>query len=148
MFMDEITVAAEITHPRVAAKAASKPSRHEGRTFELPKSIWYSMFFCYFVFFSGLIFATGRSLDAAFMIVVSIGYTVMYFGTAAMLTGLAKAYGTQNPNESRGQKGNWTLDTITGPMSYGAVAAQILTVPAMFAFFGIAVAIIRSFVFS
>ena len=66
MFMDEVTVAIETNQAKEVDTSAHKPSRHEGRTFQLPKSIWYSMFACYFLFFAGLISATGKSLDAIF----------------------------------------------------------------------------------
>ena len=106
----------------------------EPRTFELPMSVWYAMFVSYAVFFGSLLAVTGIDASALFMIVISVGYTVMYFGTAAVMnsvspqTPVADAYGD--------------IDTFTGPMSFGAAAAQILTVPILVAFFGCVTAII------
>ena len=101
-------------------------------------SVWYAMFVSYAVFFGSLLAVTGTDASALFMIVISVGYTVMYFGTAAVMnsvspqTPVADAYGD--------------IDTFTGPMSFGAVAAQILTVPILVAFFGCVTAIIYAVV--
>lgn len=117
----------------VPAKAS-----HERRTFDLPKSIWYVMFAAYAVFFLAITVATGRDRSALFMIIVSVGYTLIYFGTAAVLN----AIGAQGrPVAVPGD-----IDTATGKLSYGAAFAQILTVPLVIAFFGCAIAIIRAFV--
>ncbi len=110
----------------------------EPRTFELPMSIWYAMFVSYAVFFGSLLVVTGTDASALFMIVISIGYNVMYFGTAAVMNSVspqipvADVYGD--------------IDTFTGPMSFGAAAAQILTVPILVAFFGCVTAIIYAVV--
>lgn len=146
MFMDQITVASEIGDEVFISESlqvAPIGNRHEQRTFELPRSIWTMMFVSYVLFFGGLIVATGSTLDSAFMIVISIGFAVMYFGTAAVLVRIAKQHSEASPE--RRSPGAWTLDTITGPMGYNAVAAQILTVPAMFALFAVSIAIICTF---
>jgi hypothetical protein len=52
----------------------------ELRTFDLPKSIWRTMFLAYAVFFLGITVATGRDRSALFMIVISASYAVMYSG--------------------------------------------------------------------
>lgn len=110
----------------------------EPRTFELPMSIWYAMFASYAVFFGALFAVTGSDASALFAIVISVGYTVMYFGTAAVMNGVSPqtpvvdAYGD--------------IDTFTGPMSFGAAAVQILTVPILVAFFGCGTAIIYAVV--
>lgn len=96
------------------------------------------MFVSYAVFFGSLLAVTGTDASALFMIVISVGYTVMYFGTAAVMnsvspqTPIADAYGD--------------IDTFTGLMSFGAAAAQILTVPILVAFFGCVTAIIYAVV--
>lgn len=147
MFMDQLAVAGEVGEKIFIAEAEhERPAgnRHEQRTFELPRAIWTVMFTSYALFFGALIIATGSTLDSAFMIVVSIGYTIMYFGTAAILVRTAKRHAA--PSHEPRTAGALALDTITGPMGYGAVAAQVLTVPAMFALFGISIAIICSIV--
>jgi hypothetical protein len=105
----------------------------ELRTFDLPKSIWWTMFLAYAVFFLGITVATGRDRSALFMIVISASYAVMYFGTAATLN----AVGASVPGD---------IDTATGKLSYGAAFAQILTVPLVIAFFGCAIAVVRGVV--
>ena len=52
---------------------------------EMPKSIWITMFAAYVVFFAGLIAATARDNATIFVIIVSILYTLMYFGVASVL---------------------------------------------------------------
>lgn len=107
----------------IAAHRTSEP-----RTFELPMSIWYIMFISYAVFFAALLAVTGSDTGTLFVIAISAGYTVMYFGTAAVMnsvspqTPAADVYGD--------------MDTFTGPMSFGAASAQILTVPILVALFG------------
>lgn len=111
---------------------------HEPRTFGLPKSIWRTMFLAYAVFFLAIIIATGRDGSALFMIVISVGYTLMYFGTAAIMN----AVGAQDrPATVPGD-----IDTATGKLSYGAAFAQILTVPLVIAFFRCAIVVIRAIV--
>ncbi|MGB5724568.1 MAG: hypothetical protein WBM39_09130, partial [Parasphingorhabdus sp.] len=67
------------------------PTSHEVRTFELPALVWITMFGAYAVFFASLFVATGHGVAAIFALVVSIAYTVMYFGTAAVLNNLTAA---------------------------------------------------------
>ena len=143
MLMSPIMVAAETgaveydQMPRQRVVVAAHRTG-EARTFELPMSVWYAMFVSYAVFFGSLLAVTGTDASALFMIVISVGYTVMYFGTAAVMnsvspqTPIADAYGD--------------IDTFTGPMSFGAAAAQILTVPILVAFFGCVTAIIYAVV--
>jgi hypothetical protein len=114
-----------------------KPTQ-ELRTFDLPKSIWWTMFSAYAVFFVAITIATGREAGALFMIAISAGYTVMYFGTAAAMN----AVGAQGrPATVPGD-----IDTATGKLGYWAGFAQILTVPLVIAFFGCVIAILRSVV--
>jgi hypothetical protein len=110
----------------------------ELRTFDLPKSIWWTMFLAYAVFFLGITIATGRDRSTLFMIVISASYAIMYFGTAAVMN----AVGTHGrPATVPGD-----IDTATGKLSYGAAFAQILTVPLVIAFFGCAIAVVRAIV--
>jgi hypothetical protein len=110
----------------------------ELRTFDLPKSIWWTMFLAYAVFFLAITIATGRDRSALFMIVISASYAVMYFGTAAVMNAVG-AHG--RPATVPGD-----IDTATGKLSYGAAFAQILTVPIVIALFGCAIAVVRAIV--
>jgi hypothetical protein len=112
----------------------------ELRTFDLPKSIWWTMFLAYAVFFLAITVATGRDRSALFMIVISASYAVMYFGTAAVMNAVG-AHG--RPATVPGD-----IETATGKLSYGAAFAQILTVPLVIAFFGCAIAVVRAIVAS
>ncbi len=104
--------------------------------FEFPGWIWAAMFGCYAAFFLFITLATGRDKHALFAIVISALYTVMYFGTAAVLASLK---GKERPSPlSRGKY----LQTYTGPMSLSAVAGQVLAIPFALAIFAIAVAIV------
>ena len=110
----------------------------EARTFGIPPVIWGSMAASYILFFGGLILGTGHDGRALFMIAITILYTLMYFGTAYALNSLG---GGRLRQKSQWVKGRF--DTHTGWMSFGSVYGQMLVVPFMFAFFGIAIAIIR-----
>jgi hypothetical protein len=110
----------------------------ELRTFDLPKSIWWTMFLAYAAFFLGITVATGRDRSALFMIVISASYAVMYFGTATAMNAVGA--------HSRPATVPGDIDTATGKLSYGAAFAQILTVPLVIAFFGCAIAVVRAIV--
>jgi hypothetical protein len=114
------------------------PAQPEHAGLELPGWIWAAMALCYGLFFGGLLLGTGHDGEALFALVISIAYAAMYFGTAGVLFGLKPA-----PQRSSFARGTGPLQTWTGPMDTPAVAAQILTVPACLAFFGIAIATIR-----
>jgi hypothetical protein len=118
---------------------AATPVQPETVDLEIPGWIWGTMALCYGLFFGGLFAASGHDGEAIFAIVISLGYAVMYFGTASILFGM-------NPprQPSAFMRGLAPLQTWTGEMDTTAVAAQILTVPACLAFFGIAAAIIRA----
>ncbi|MDZ3830481.1 MAG: hypothetical protein U0S50_01525 [Sphingopyxis sp.] len=107
--------------------------------FQLPRWIWRTMFTCYALFFIGIGAATGRDTATIFMILISILYTLMYFTTAALLH---RQKGIERPSPLV-QSGGF-LDTWTGPMDSATVAAQILAVPAGFAFLGIIFFVIRA----
>lgn len=115
----------------------------EGVDLEMPAWIWGSMAACYGTFFGGLIAATGHDGEALFALAISIGYALMYFGSAAALFGVDRPV-----RRSAFARGIGPLQTWTGPMDTPAVAAQVLTVPACLAFFGLAAAVIRAAVFA
>lgn len=121
---------------------APLPVQAEKTDLEIPNGIWLTMFACYAVFFGALLVATGRETGAVFMIVISALYVVVYFGVASVL------FSQNRPaNRSLFAKGIGPLMTNTGPMSKGAVAGQILTIPFCLALFAIAIAIYRSMIF-
>lgn len=107
--------------------------------FQLPGWIWRSMFACYAIFFLGIGAATGRDTATLFMLVISALYALMYFATAGILHAL-KGPERASPLERVGG----VLDTWTGPMDAGTVAAQILAVPAGFAFLGVTFLVVRA----
>ena len=107
--------------------------------FQLPRWVWRTMFACYAIFFLGLGAATGRDTAALFMLVISILYALMYFGTVGVLHA-QKGSEHASPLDRIGGM----LDTWTGPMDSYSVAAQLLAVPAGFAFLGITFVIVRA----
>jgi hypothetical protein len=143
MLMDSNTIAAEtggieyLQDSAAAARAPIRPS-HERRTFDLPKSIWRTMFLSYAIFFLAITIATGRDRSALFMIVISGSYAVMYFGTTTVMNAVGAH---DRPATVPGD-----VETATGKLSYGAAFAQILTVPLVIAFFGCAIAVVRAIV--
>ena len=119
----------------------SAPS-HEIRTFELPASVWITMFTSYAVFFAALFVATGHGVAAIFALVISMAYTIMYFGTAAVLNNVGAAERKHLPPvDTIGG-----IETQTGWMDNSAANAQILTVPILLAVFACAFAVIRALV--
>jgi hypothetical protein len=143
MLMDSNTIAAEtggieyLQDSFAATRAPTRPN-HERRTFDLPKSIWWTMFLAYAVFFLAITIATRRDRSALFMIIISASYAVMYFGTATVMNAVGAH---DRPATVPG-----VIDTATGKLSYGAAFAQILTVPLVIAFFGCAIAVVRAIV--
>ena len=128
--------------PVIAVVTQLRPAQPECVDLEIPGWIWGSMALCYGLFFGGLLAATGHDGQAIFAIAISLAYSAMYFGTATVLFGM-------NPprQPSAFVRRLAPLQTWTGPMDTAAVAAQILTVPACLAFFGLAAAAIRAAVF-
>lgn len=118
--------------------APSAPAQPEHSDLEFPAWVWRTMFACYGLFFLGLTLATGRDTEALFIISICAAYAVMYFSSSAVLVRL-KSEG----HVSAFSQGRGPLQTLTGPMSIGAVAGQVLTIPICFALFGLAVAVIR-----
>lgn len=122
----------------VIARGRNSPT-HEIRTFELSGSVWKAMFACYAVFFGALILAIGHSTAAIFALVVSIGYTFVYFGTASILNRVSAPERATLPKVSLVTG----MQTNTGWMSNEAVNAQILIVPVSLVIFASSFAIVR-----
>jgi hypothetical protein len=119
----------------------SIPAHPAHNALQVPAAIWRVMFACYGIFLGGLLHATGRDGEALFMIAISTGYTILYFGLSGVLIGLDGHGARPGQTAARGD-----LDTWTGPMSPGAVAGQILTIPVCLALFGVIIAVIRAIV--
>lgn len=145
--LDEMNLYAAIEAPGCAntdadeRRPVSIPVHPAHNALQVPAAIWRVMFGCYGIFLGGLLYATGRDGEALFMIAISTGYTILYFGLSGVLIGL-DGHGARDGRIAAGGD----LDTWTGPMSPGAVAGQILTIPICLAFFGVAIAVIRALV--
>lgn len=124
-----------------ARRPVSIPAHPAHNALQVPAAIWRVMFACYGIFLGGLLHATGRDGEALFMIAISTGYTILYFGLSGVLIGLDGHAARPDQTAVRGD-----LDTWTGPMSPGAVAGQILTIPVCLALFGVIIAVIRAMV--
>ena len=78
-------------------------------------------------------------LATVFMLVISLLYALMYFVTAGILHAQKGEEHASPLDRSDG-----VLQTWTGPMDRHTVAAQILAVPAGFAFLGVTFFVIRA----
>lgn len=107
--------------------------------FQLPRAAWQTMFACYAIFFLGIFAATGRDAATVMMLVISGLYMLMFFGTAKLLHAQKGA-----EHDSPLDRTDGLLETWTGPMDRRSVAAQILAVPAGFAFLGVTFFITRA----
>lgn len=106
--------------------------------FELPTRLWGAMLVCYAVFFVAIFGAAGGSGHARFAIVISILYTIMFFGLARLG---AKQAGPESPSPlDRGEP----LMTWTGSMDSRSVFSQVLVVPIVLAMFGTGIAVIAA----
>jgi hypothetical protein len=112
-------------------------SEPEATDLQIPKSIWQVMAVAYTLFFGGLLVAVGSETSALFMVAISVAYTLMFFGTSAILFGMNRPR-----TRSLFELGIGPLQTWTGPMSRNAVAGQILAVPLCLALFGVTIAVI------
>lgn len=112
--------------------------RGEAITFEIPGRIWGAMLACYGVFFTAILAATGGSGHALFAIAISVLYAAVYFGAARIVSRQAGPQ-PRSPLDGPGR----VLQTCYGPMREGAVAAQMLVVPAAIALFAIGILIVR-----
>ncbi|MCC6478222.1 hypothetical protein [Sphingorhabdus sp.] len=142
--LDELQTAtlAELLPDRQATGAHPDPEsggkqNPEATDLQVPKPIWHAMWASYALFFAGLFAAIGSERSGLFMLVISVAYTFVFFGTAAILFGLNRPR-----TKSQFELGLGPLQTWTGPMSRSAVAGQILAVPLCIALFGISIAII------
>lgn len=136
-----IVAEAQVVAPNELAQIvdAASPFRPAHSDFEMPGWIWGVMLAGYATFFAGLIGATAAEASAAFAITISILYTAMFFGTAFVLANLdGRKVGAFTSR--RGAK----LQTATGLMGLGSVASQMLVIPVLLGFFGVAIAIIRA----
>lgn len=107
--------------------------------FQFPRWIWGGMFASYGTFFVGIAAATGRDAATLLMLGISLFYMLMFFGTAAVLN---RQKGSEHASPLGRSDG--MLETWTGRMDRRTVAAQILAVPAGFAFLGVTFFIIRA----
>ncbi len=144
MLMDEINVAAATSADgmeEAERKLARRGPMHEALTFDVPGSIWAIMFSCYALFFGVLALTVGGSFDALGMVIISVCYTIMFFGTAIILSRVARNH---RPQGKAGAVSSGPIETATGTLGYGAAAAQILTVPILFVFFAICIGLISA----
>ena len=114
------------------------PAQPENRRFELPTSVWAGMIASYVVFFASITLATGGSGHAVFAIVISVLYTVMFFGVAWLIARQA------GPDAASPLLRGKPLPTWCGPMDAKAVYGQILIVPMAVALFGLGIAVIAA----
>jgi len=118
---------------------AAPPLPPTNRGFQLPRRVWVTMLGCYATFFAAISLATGGSGPARFAIVISVIYTMIYFGVARIGTRQA------GPEEPSPLEHGERLDTWTGLMDAKSVYGQVLIVPFAIAIFGISLlAIIAS----
>lgn len=114
------------------------PREGERRTFELPASVWKVMVASYAIFLSALLGAMGGG-HAGFAIAISAIYVIMFFGTAHVISRQAPPQ-PSSPLERSGS----VLQTVYGPLARREVFSQVLIVPIVIAFFGVAIAVIRA----
>ena len=138
--MDEARIVAHDDLASLIDHAA--PQMAEVTATEFPKWVWGMMAGGYITFFACMIGATAGGGYAIFSIVISILYTAMYFGTARILFGVDPR--TQRSFDTHG---SGKLETYTGPMSARDVAGQVVLLPVLLGFFGIAILLISAIVF-
>jgi len=111
--------------------------RGEQRGFEIPGRLWTAMIAFYGVFFAAMFAAIGGGYGT-FVLVVSVFFVAMFFGTTGTLL-------KQGPTQARSPLDgpDHALSTLNGPLKSHEVALQMLIVPACAAFLGVAVLVIR-----
>lgn len=130
-----------VTSEELATLVAPAPAMPEHSDFEFPRWIWAVMLGGYGTFLGGLLGATAGGGRAEFAIAISAVYLAMFFGTAYLLAGVdGRRVGAFNRTGGK-------LNTSTGPMGIGSVAGQVLVLPVLLGFFGVAVAVISAIVF-
>lgn len=129
-----------VTADELASLVTPGPTLPEHSDFELPRWIWAVMLGGYATFVGGLLGATVGSGRAEFAIVISVFYIAMFFGTARVLANVDDRHvGAFNRTGGK-------LNTGTGPMDIGSVAGQVLVLPVLLGFFGVAIAVISAIV--
>jgi hypothetical protein len=129
-----------VTAEELAALVSPGPVWPEHSDFEFPRWMWAGMLGGYATFLGGLLAATSGEGRAVFAIIISAIYIAMFFGTARMLANVdARRVGAFNRTGGK-------LNTWTGPMGIGSVAGQVLVLPVLLGFFGVAIAVISAVV--
>lgn len=117
-------------------EVSAPPREGERQMFEMPSSVWWTMAGCYGIFLAALLGATGGA-HASFAIAISLVFVTMFFGTARAMLRQAPPQLPRSLDRPGG-----VLQTAFGPLSHREVVAQVLVVPGVVAFFGIAIAIL------
>jgi hypothetical protein len=133
---------AELLPPVVPAEhndndTTTELPRGEQRGFEIPARYWKAMIAFYGVFFAAMFAAIGGGY-ATFVLVVSVFFAIMFFGTTGVLLRQGPPQGG-SPLDGPDR----TLWTLNGPLKSREVALQMLIVPACAALMGMAVLVIR-----
>jgi hypothetical protein len=112
----------------------------ERRIYEIPGRYWKAMSAFSGVFFAAMLAAIGGGYGT-FVLVVSVFFVTMFFGTTGALL-------HQGPRQERSPLDgpDHSLSTLNGPLKSREVALQMLIVPACAGFIGIAVLLIRLWV--
>ncbi len=136
---------AELLPPVTAAEhndneTATELVAGERRIFEIPGRYWKAMIAFYGAFFAAMFAAIGGG-EATLVLVVSVFFVMMFFGTTGALL-------RQGPPQERSpiDGPDRALSTLNGPLKSREVALQMLIVPACAAFLGLAVLVIRLWV--
>jgi len=130
-------------HSPALADAVVEPQRRPvpgARSFELPKGIFVAMAAAYLLFIGAMTAAFGSGEGMPLLLTICGVYLAMYLGVPALFG--AVDTGIRQPSLDWQQFRRRGLDTLDGPLTAGAVAAQVLIVPACVAFFGLAVLVI------
>ena len=133
---------AELLPPLLPAEhndneATTELLRGEQRYFEIPGRLWTWMIAFYGIFFAAMFAAIGGGYGT-FVLVVSVFFVAMFFGTTRVML-------KQGPDQPRSSIDgpDRALSTLNGPLKSHEVALQMLIVPACAAFLGVAVLVIR-----
>lgn len=137
---DLLAQARIVTADELATLATQRPAQPEHSDFEFPGWIWAVMLGGYGAFLGGLLGATAGNGRAEFAIAISAIYVAMFFGTARVLANVdGRRIGAFNRTGGK-------LNTWTGPMGVRSVAGQVLVLPVLLGFFGVAIAMIAAIV--
>ena len=129
-----------VTADELATLVAPAMALPEHSDFEFPRWIWAVMLAGYATFVGGLLGATAGNGRAEFAIAISAIYIAMFFGTARVLANVdGRRVGAFN-------RAGGKLVTSTGPMNAASVAGQVLVLPVLLGFFGVAIAVISAIV--